>query len=456
MPGFSAEVAHSLDCAVEGGDVTADAYLYLLAVHPDPDGWHNGLYGQGDYFAAFRASSRQALAAWRAEAGLRERAAVTWAGVDGLPRFLVDSARATLTEATKRCAVPGGFDVDLAARLVADPEFAAAHAKPFLPSVSEIALRAGEDIRIMGLDAFRAARAELDGLYRAAERRRMETVRAEVPGPAAVREPKRVRKARRRPLRRSVEFLAAIAGAKRARAFVTGDDVLVEGKRFDFRVRKGVLSSNGHGGMNITVTDKDSVEIADLCFYFRDMPAADQLAALVMHVQSGEEDGILRAANVIRAHPGASSNADLARISRTKEEEKRAALGLDCHDDDPFGMLRHIDMAAFDGVKGASRVYNELHDELVPVAMRTTLGCAFARPEGRLLLAAATDLEDRLAEECRTFVLRSPAALALPDGEAEIDRTVDALPSQAGNAVWDSLLDRFEPPPDPVPAIACA
>jgi len=445
MAGPSPEVCYSLDCAVEAGDITSDIHAYICAIHPDPDGWYAMLDPHPDFFASLRAGSRAALAEWRAAAPLQDRATVTWAGLEGLPRALVDSARATLTEATKAGARPGGFDRGEIARLMSDRDFVAIHARPFLPALSEIAMRAGEDVRIMGPDAFRATRDRLDDLYMTAERRRMEIAYAArgkgtVPVP---KEPKRERKARRKPLRRSAEFLSCVVGDRKARAFISGDDVVVQGKRFDFRVRKGVLSSNGHGGMNLTVTDKDSVELSDLCFYFRDMPAADQLAGLVLHVQAGEEEAILRTANVIRAYPAASANVDLSRVRAEREAEKRAGLGLSENADDPFGMGRHLDLAVFEGALGASSVYNELHDLLVPEAMEAALEVAWSGADGRLLLSVSESLGTRLRDECRTFEMR--VAPRHETTEELVDRAVEALPRLANAEAWRSLVDRFVP-----------
>ena len=122
---------------------------------------------------------------------------------------------------------------------------------------------------------------------------------------------KRVRKQRRKVVTKALRLVDTILGRDAATLFVRGDELILEGRRFNFSVRRKSLFAIGHGGLSISVTDKNHVLLVDLCFYFDETPAPDQLAALALHVKAGAEDEILKTANVIQYHPAAHASADL-------------------------------------------------------------------------------------------------------------------------------------------------
>lgn len=108
----------------------------------------------------------------------------------------------------------------------------------------------------------------------------------------------RQRKHRRKVITKSYNLLRSVTGEETARAFIAGDGITIEGKDFDFIARRGgSLSETGHGAMRIEVADKSGVVLTDLCIYFDDIPAMDQVAALALHVMVGEEREILETGN---------------------------------------------------------------------------------------------------------------------------------------------------------------
>lgn len=377
MVGIPPDIMYTIDGALEMGHITTDVHVYLTLFEQNPVAWHDSLSDFGDqFFAGLSASSRQRLAAWRAQAPSRERAAVTWAGINSLPDLVRDSARHAASAAVKLC----GPDHIAVETLLSDPEFLFKNADPLASSISELAMRARDDVRIMGRQAFVNTREMVPEIMRMANENRMRLIglamaEYETRRAASIL-PRTARKARRKPLIKAMSLLSAVAGRTTAIAFLHGDDIIVEGRLFDFKVRKGVLTSNGHGAMNITVTDKHHVELVDLCFYFVDMPAPDQLAALIMHVKAGNEDDILTTANVIRTHPGGRSSTDLKRIRDRKkelEDSRRQAqtstiadtaaigeptvIGLDHARD---AMSAHVDMVLFNGRRGSGAFYRDL------------------------------------------------------------------------------------------------
>jgi hypothetical protein len=367
---------YSLDCGVAGGDLTADVHAYLTLFDTDLVGWYDSLSNR-DFFPRFRAESRQRYAGWRSTASFEDRAALTWIGLSEVPALIKDSARHTLSSAIKLC----GPTLQQVLGRLSDDLFIATHATPFVPSFHEIVMRARDDIRMMGSSDFAECRSLLPDMYERIRIRRNQQPqdmlgRKNVAGLA---EPRRIRKARRRPLVKASELLSRIAGRETASSFIGGDDVIVTGKLFNFRVRKGVLGSNGHGAMNLTVTDKDNIELVDLCFYFEDMPGPDQLAALILHVQAGNEDQILKTANTIRTYDAGRTNSALLAIKEQKKRRNDLVDGIG-----PTGvgtgrpMANHLDRVLYNGIWGASDFYHEHHDELVPMLeqaiIRLTVG----------------------------------------------------------------------------------
>jgi hypothetical protein len=374
MTGLPSDVMFSLDSAVECGDMTADVHSYVTLLDADPLGWYESLSGSDEFFRLMNATARQRLAAWRETADLDDRATVTWIGFQELPRTLTDSARHVLSEAVKL----RGPDRPAIESLLANRAFVADNAFPFFPALNEIVMRARDDVRIMGRAAFCEAQYLVPDFYRRVNERRMQliTESMRLEQEAHYRKPvsRSERKARRKPLIKAIDLLSKIGGQQTASAFISGDDVLVTGKRFNFRARKGVLSSNGHGAMNLTVTDKDNIELVDLCFYFENMPAPDQLAALILHVKAGNEDDIITTGNAIRTYTAGKTYPPILELRETKKRRNEVRYGNDTNatavatQDDPLRamMAKHIDTVMFNGRSGSSDAYNHLHDILVP------------------------------------------------------------------------------------------
>lgn len=136
---------------------------------------------------------------------------------------------------------------------------------------------------------------------------------------------RRARKQSRKTVAKAVGLVEALLGRNAATVFVRGDELVLEGRRFNFNVRRKSLFAVGHGGLAISVTDKDHILLVDLCFYFDKTPAPDQLAALALHVKAGAEDEILKAANVIRYHPGAQGNIALRDVRGDRDQSRSMA-----------------------------------------------------------------------------------------------------------------------------------
>lgn len=392
MARLPADVCYCLDSAVELGLITSDINTFLMVYHHDPVTWHDSL-NNGNYFDSLRTQSRIELASWRAEAPLEQRAAVSWSGLLEVQHQLVDSARHVLSAAIKM-SYDGHAKANDAIALTDDLDFVYQHANPLIPNLSEIMLRVSDDVRIMGNEAFISARNQTSTLFARERIRRSDLIQKHIDaGPRP--ESRKRRKAKRKPLLRSVEFLTSIVGNQKARAFINGDDITVEGKEFNFRVRKGVLLSNSHGGINITVTDKSHIELVDLCFYFQDMPAPDQMAALVMHVQAGNEDQIIKTGNIIRSHDSASSNGALHRL-RDMNRASKTMVNVERDDMLDSSLDFSLDDTLFGGRRGSGDLYRELHDDAVPRIMDHIRLAVMRQPGMCRLQQVAQVVEDLL------------------------------------------------------------
>lgn len=114
-------------------------------------------------------------------------------------------------------------------------------------------------------------------------------------------------------LRRSMNVFKQLVGAKELKAFLSGDGIQIEGHYFNYQMKRNdqvdlvdnaYKPSGGHIPYHLTLLDKETgLEMTDLCVYFEGTPAIDQVAALVMHIQSGEEKAILEKANLFNVRP---------------------------------------------------------------------------------------------------------------------------------------------------------
>jgi hypothetical protein len=402
MTGLPADVMFSLDSSVECGDMTADVHAYITLLDEDPLGWHDSLSGSDEFFRLMNATARQRMAAWRETADLDDRATITWLGFQELPSTLTDSARHVLSAAIKL----RGPERPAIEALLTNRAFVADNAAPFLPAFNEIVMRARDDVRIMGRAAFCEALHLVPDFYRRVNERRMQliTESMQLEHAAHYRKPvpRSVRKARRKPLVKAIDLLAKIGGQQTASAFISGDDVVVTGKRFNFRARKGVLSSNGHGALNLTVTDKDNIELVDLCFYFENMPAPDQLAALILHVKAGNEDDIITTGNAIRTYTAGKTYAPILELRETKKRRNEVRYGTETTattvtaQPNPFRamMTRHIDTVLYNGRSGSSDAYNRLHDILVPDIADNIMDIARTSKAGAFLASSLPEVAE--------------------------------------------------------------
>jgi hypothetical protein len=109
----------------------------------------------------------------------------------------------------------------------------------------------------------------------------------------------------RRVIKRSVKFLTRLLGHDTTRMFIGGDNIRIEGKHAIYELRKVSRLNSAHGGfraLSIFHKEHPDLLLCNLCIYTPDVPLLDHVASLVMHIQAGEEEEILRIGNPSTIH----------------------------------------------------------------------------------------------------------------------------------------------------------
>ncbi len=339
------DLDYSLDCELEWGGIGCDDRAYVDIFDAGTFDWFVPLTrGGASEFPDIVAARHER---WRTGAPIAARLALDWAGLSGLRWLYRDVSHDVawqLVHGQGLGDLPDDASGALALLDVRDP--ACFHR--FERRAGVVVRRCLEDVEIAGPEAFLAAEGAVEALYaRSADRirarnrdiNRMLREYAEntpsqavrlAAGAKGIRTPlqRRREKGLRKAIARSFDLLASIAGRQTARACLDGDAVHVEGRRFDFRLRVANLRSSAHGAVEVFVLDKDAVELASLCVYMQDTPALDQMAALILNVAHGNEEEILKRANVIRATAAAETNAPFREIRAAAAAARRMPEGL--------------------------------------------------------------------------------------------------------------------------------
>lgn len=137
---------------------------------------------------------------------------------------------------------------------------------------------------------------------------------------------KKLIRRRRKTIRKSTAAAASVLGDNEVGKFIRGQAVRIKGESIVFSVSKSWtgLAGEGHGGIRVDLENFSGERLANLCLYFDGMPALDQLAAVALHVEAGNETHLLDTGNV-----GALTEAGVAHPALGKRANPR---GLDLRD----------------------------------------------------------------------------------------------------------------------------
>lgn len=141
----------------------------------------------------------------------------------------------------------------------------------------------------------------------------------------------------RRIIKRAYQCASTVLPARMLADFAVGRGVFLDGATLSLEVvRLGSSASTGHGMLSVTAVDPSTrARLADLCVYHENTPALDQLTALALAMQAGEEAEIILTANLSRvtdlglAHPlvaeRGKAHAERPRRPRDDVQEKNEA-----------------------------------------------------------------------------------------------------------------------------------
>lgn len=105
---------------------------------------------------------------------------------------------------------------------------------------------------------------------------------------------------RRRTIKRSIKLLTRIAGSETTRLFLSGEAIRIEGRHAIYEMRKMSDVTEAHGGFRaLSVFSRDLPErlLCNICIGSKEVPLLDHIASLILHIQTGCEDEILRIGN---------------------------------------------------------------------------------------------------------------------------------------------------------------
>lgn len=126
-----------------------------------------------------------------------------------------------------------------------------------------------------------------------------------------------VNKNKRKIITKSVNTLQNFLPAEDTKLFLGNNFVSITGQYFTFKVKKkSSLSNTGWNTLDINIHDKQSDEyLCKICFYYENMPTADQLTSLILDVNAGNEDKVIRTGNIFQITEKAKSHPTLLKFN---------------------------------------------------------------------------------------------------------------------------------------------
>lgn len=139
----------------------------------------------------------------------------------------------------------------------------------------------------------------------------------------------------RKVIKRAAALGERVIGRDQVSRFAHGLPVLLRGNAVDLEiVRRQSSATRGHSGVAVAVRDADSGHmLGDLCVYHEATPALDQVVALALGMQSGEEGDILATANLVSVTERGLAHPALAERGRAMIE-RHSAVGRRTHTND--------------------------------------------------------------------------------------------------------------------------
>lgn len=154
------------------------------------------------------------------------------------------------------------------------------------------------------------------------------------------RKPVRIEQRTRSAIKKGISMLTTLVGPEPVRSYISGDGFNLEGRLFDYRVSKtvGIVghtqnTGNGHTPYRLTIMEKNTgAVLGDACVYFKNTPVIDQLIALTFFIRNGEEEELIKTANIFSRSEAYYTNEIMAELKPNKsilDGVGHDAMGLD-------------------------------------------------------------------------------------------------------------------------------
>jgi hypothetical protein len=145
-----------------------------------------------------------------------------------------------------------------------------------------------------------------------------------------------VKQRTRSAIKKGVSMLSALVGPESVRAYISGDGFELQGNLFDYRVSKTVSiightqnTGNGHTPYRLTIKEKDTgTVLGDACVYFKNTPVIDQLIALTFFIRNGEEEQLIKTANIFSRSEAYYDNPIIAELKPNSMRKDLSVLGI--------------------------------------------------------------------------------------------------------------------------------
>jgi hypothetical protein len=339
MSGFAPDVDYCFCSAVELCQMTADVEAFFRFYHPAPNVWFDALENEAKQARTWSWNFERAAVveyeAWRSSARPVERMHCVMEGLLALPIATTAIADSAINRALDDLVFIG----KKAERRIVSPTFLRRQMKrhplliEFRPLANRLLQRAEQDMsfgpsKVASLEAAfehcNTQRARLRALFESDRLEAARQVRLQVHGSEsrALKAEKKQASRYRRLMMRSFEMLSSVMGRETARMFVAGDRISIEGRTFDFIVKKHrTAGAIGHSALEIEIADKAGIVLSNLCLYFEGVPAMDQVVAIALHVASGDEDALLKTGNLFKTRPEAATHAQLVALQKERGRE---------------------------------------------------------------------------------------------------------------------------------------
>lgn len=179
-----------------------------------------------------------------------------------------------------------------------------------------------------------------------------------VSGKRKIENRKRERK-RRKTITKSVALLNNFVDQTDMKLFLGKDFVSITGTEFIFKVKARHIDD---AQLQIKVHDKNDEYLAELCFYYQNMPIADQMTAMILDIHSGNEMDILKTANYLKVSEKFYRNNTLQSIINDKKKIEPLRPGLE------NAIENHLEH-----ILPGSRNIHKYHDYFKPIARKVII-----------------------------------------------------------------------------------